>query len=119
MQDDTTWPWFMSLLLAEEVPQVQTNMLPELFPEETLSKEGFEVLSGILACNPDKRLTAAAALKLPWFATIATNARPLASPPASATVTVSVKVEEVEIAPSTLRRKKVTVEKYLSLFVKR
>ncbi|KAI5011464.1 hypothetical protein ZWY2020_013601 [Hordeum vulgare] len=109
----------MSLPLAEEVRQVHTNTLRELFPEETLSKEGFEILSGLLACNPDKRLTAAAALKLPWFATIAANVRPLASPPVAAMVTVSVKVEEVEIAPSTLRRKKVTVKKYLSLFVKR
>lgn len=119
MQDDTTWPWFMSLPLAEEVPQVQTNTLRELFPEETLSKDGFEVLSGLLACNPDKRLTAAAALTLPWFTTIAANARPLASRPAAATAKVSVKVEEVEIAPSALRRKKVTAKKYVSLFVKR
>ncbi|KAI4987251.1 hypothetical protein ZWY2020_020051 [Hordeum vulgare] len=60
-----TRPWFMSLPSAEEVRQVQTNMLRELFPEETLSKEGFEILSGLLACNPDKWLTAAAALNLP------------------------------------------------------
>jgi cell division cycle 2-like protein len=25
-------------------------------------------MSGLLTCNPDKRLTAAEALKLPWFA---------------------------------------------------
>ncbi|KAM3316063.1 hypothetical protein ACQJBY_034290 [Aegilops geniculata] len=125
MQDDTTWPGFTSLPFADavppQVPTVQGSTLRELFPEEALSKEGFEVLSGLLACNPDKRLTAAAALRLPWFATIAADARPLASPPAAAaaTTTVSVKVEEVEIAPSTLRRKKVTAKKYLSLFVTR
>ncbi|KAM0923247.1 hypothetical protein ACQ4PT_005651 [Festuca glaucescens] len=42
--------------------------LRELFPEELLSEDGFKVLKGLLTCNPDRRLTAAAALKLPWFA---------------------------------------------------
>ncbi|CAL5058224.1 unnamed protein product [Urochloa decumbens] len=37
------------------------------YPDTKLSEEGFEVLSGLLRCNPDKRLTAAAALKHPWF----------------------------------------------------
>ncbi|KAM3348078.1 hypothetical protein ACQJBY_021782 [Aegilops geniculata] len=122
MQDDTTWPGFTSLPFADavsQVPTVQRSTLRELFPEETLSKEGFEVLSGLLACNPDKRLTAAAALKLPWFATIAADAHHLPSPPAAATTAVSVKVEEVEVAPTALRRKKVTAKKYLSLFVTR
>uniref|UniRef100_A0ACD5XBX8 Uncharacterized protein n=1 Tax=Avena sativa TaxID=4498 RepID=A0ACD5XBX8_AVESA len=44
------------------------NLLRELFPEEVLSDEGFKVLKGLLTCNPDERLTAAAALQLPWFA---------------------------------------------------
>ncbi|KAF7021701.1 hypothetical protein CFC21_034601 [Triticum aestivum] len=124
MQDDTTWPGFTSLPFADAVlppqlPTVQRSRLRELFPEDTLSEEGFEVLSGLLACNPDKRLTAAAALKLPWFATMAADARPPASPPAVAAMTVSIKVEEVEVAPTALRRKKVTAKKYLSLFVTR
>ena len=44
------------------------SRLREMFPEKTLSKEGFEVLSGLLTCIPSKRLDAAAALRLPWFA---------------------------------------------------
>jgi cell division cycle 2-like protein len=45
----------------------QCSRLREIFPEKTLSKEGFEVLNGLLTC-PNKRLDAAAALQLPWFA---------------------------------------------------
>ncbi|CAL4906809.1 unnamed protein product [Urochloa decumbens] len=41
--------------------------LREMFPEETLSREGFEVLSGLLAFDAENRLTADAALKMPWF----------------------------------------------------
>jgi cell division cycle 2-like protein len=42
--------------------------LREIFPEEMLSEEGLEVLKGLLTWNPEKRLTAADTLKLPWFA---------------------------------------------------
>nr|XP_051201660.1 putative cyclin-dependent kinase F-2 [Lolium perenne] len=42
--------------------------LRELFPEERLSRDGFEVLDGLLTCDPAKRLPAAAALQRPWFA---------------------------------------------------
>ncbi|XP_047051251.1 putative cyclin-dependent kinase F-2 [Lolium rigidum] len=45
-----------------------SRRLRELFPEELLSEDGFKVLKGLLTCDPDRRLTAAAALKLPWFA---------------------------------------------------
>ncbi|CAL4956174.1 unnamed protein product [Urochloa decumbens] len=41
--------------------------LREVFPKELLSPEGFEVLSGLLRSDPDSRLTAAAALRMPWF----------------------------------------------------
>ncbi|KAL6630513.1 hypothetical protein ACP70R_028586 [Stipagrostis hirtigluma subsp. patula] len=41
--------------------------LREAFPESVLSKDGFEVLSGLLESSPERRLTAAAALKKPWF----------------------------------------------------
>ncbi|KAM3230208.1 hypothetical protein ACQJBY_060791 [Aegilops geniculata] len=69
--DETTWPEFV----AAEVPRVffyaqqhNTNTLGNLFPRETLSKDGFQVLKGLLECNPARRLTTAAALQLPWFA---------------------------------------------------
>jgi cell division cycle 2-like protein len=70
--DDTTWPWFSSTafatVLMPELDMQRYNLLHEYFPETKLSKEGFEVLSGLLTCNPEKRLTAAAALTHPWFA---------------------------------------------------
>uniref|UniRef100_A0ACD5TVQ9 Uncharacterized protein n=1 Tax=Avena sativa TaxID=4498 RepID=A0ACD5TVQ9_AVESA len=73
MPDDKTWPEFMTLPLTTEALQLlpaghKHNRLRDIFPEEKLSKEGFEVLQGLLTCNPDKRLTAAKALKHPWFA---------------------------------------------------
>ncbi|KAF8681662.1 hypothetical protein HU200_045087 [Digitaria exilis] len=43
------------------------NRLREIFPKAMLSEEGFEVLDGLLTCNPGKRLTAEDALKKPWF----------------------------------------------------
>ncbi|CAL5015551.1 unnamed protein product [Urochloa decumbens] len=72
--DDSTWPWFSDTAFATVVmPELDVqreNRLRELFPETKLSKQGFEVLSGLLTCNPDKRLTAAAALRHPWFAKV-------------------------------------------------
>uniref|UniRef100_A0ACD5XMC0 Uncharacterized protein n=1 Tax=Avena sativa TaxID=4498 RepID=A0ACD5XMC0_AVESA len=70
--DETTWPELASLPLARMVPRwtqarQQQSTLREMFHEEMLSNEGFQVLKGLLECNPDKRLTAAAALQLPWF----------------------------------------------------
>ncbi|CAO2199087.1 unnamed protein product [Urochloa humidicola] len=53
------------------------SFLREMFPScrelamvtgrPALSEEGFEVLSGLLRCNPEKRMTAAGALKCRWF----------------------------------------------------
>ncbi|XP_047050851.1 putative cyclin-dependent kinase F-2 [Lolium rigidum] len=63
--DDVTWPEFASLPRAAEMPPLkpgQGSRLRELYPEWTLSEEGFEVMSGLLTCNPEKRLTAAEAL---------------------------------------------------------
>ncbi|OEL36215.1 putative cyclin-dependent kinase F-2 [Dichanthelium oligosanthes] len=86
--DDTTWPWFSSTMFATEVvPELKDNLLREEFPETKLSKEGFEVLSGLLTCNPEKRLTAAAALKHPWFAKIDALELPKNLPPASLVTT--------------------------------
>ncbi|CAM0871691.1 unnamed protein product [Alopecurus aequalis] len=70
--DENTWPGFTSLpftdTVMEELPaRYEHSRLREMFPEEKLSEQGFEVLQGLLTCNPDKRLTAAKALKHPWF----------------------------------------------------
>ncbi|KAI4963771.1 hypothetical protein ZWY2020_010534 [Hordeum vulgare] len=75
------WKPYESSFVADKVPvwrreQAQqrrrgrwhSNRLRELVPEKRLSKEGFEGLKGLLACNPNKRLAAAAAIKLPWVA---------------------------------------------------
>jgi cell division cycle 2-like protein len=79
--DSRTWPEFKSLPLTAEVlpllPKEQKrNSLRDIFPEQKLSQQGFQVLQGLLTCNPEKRLTAAKALKLPWFA----DPRPSAAP---------------------------------------
>ncbi|XBH86536.1 hypothetical protein VPH35_074173 [Triticum aestivum] len=71
--DERTWPGFTSLPHTTEALRLlpaghNHSRLRDLFPEEKLSEEGFQVLQGLLTCNPDKRLTAAAALKHPWFA---------------------------------------------------
>jgi cell division cycle 2-like protein len=73
MPDERTWPGLDSLPLAMALQLLplpaghEHNRLRDLFPEERLSHEGFQVLQGLLTCNPDKRLTAAKALKHPWF----------------------------------------------------
>ncbi|KAL6851890.1 hypothetical protein ACP4OV_020075 [Aristida adscensionis] len=54
----------------------EDNLLRKKFPEKTLSEEGFEVLSGLLAYAPEQRLSADAALKLPWFAKVTELALP-------------------------------------------
>ncbi|KAF7047973.1 hypothetical protein CFC21_056806 [Triticum aestivum] len=71
--DERTWPEFTSLPHTAKAlrllpPGHKQNKLRDLFPREKLSDEGFQVLQGLLTCNPDKRLTAAAALKHRWFA---------------------------------------------------
>ncbi|KAI4993130.1 hypothetical protein ZWY2020_007443 [Hordeum vulgare] len=72
MPDERTWPEFKSLPLTADVLKrlpagYKHSRLRYLFPEDKLSEEGFHVLQGLLTCNPDERLTAADALKLPWF----------------------------------------------------
>jgi len=44
------------------------SKLREKVPEERLSAAGFDVLHGLLQYDPKDRLTAAAALQMPWFA---------------------------------------------------
>jgi serine/threonine protein kinase len=74
--DEEAWPGFLDTPFATErwkelmnlQQQPSPNVLRERIPETVLSNQGFEVMSGLLVCNPDDRLTAAAALKLPWFA---------------------------------------------------
>ncbi|KAM0853140.1 hypothetical protein ACQ4PT_051276 [Festuca glaucescens] len=81
------WPGVTSLL-GRQRPD---SRLRELFPIETLSEDGFQVLEGLLACNPRKRLTAAAALKLPWFS--ASAPRPAAAAKVSTLALLRKKVE--------------------------
>uniref|UniRef100_M8C534 [RNA-polymerase]-subunit kinase n=1 Tax=Aegilops tauschii TaxID=37682 RepID=M8C534_AEGTA len=47
--------------------KVGVSRLRHKFPSRKLSSAGFEVLSGLLESNPEKRLSAAEALKKPWF----------------------------------------------------
>ncbi|KAK3118708.1 hypothetical protein QOZ80_9BG0704790 [Eleusine coracana subsp. coracana] len=49
------------------VPDRRRGPLREAFPKDVLSRAGFDVLSGLLETNPRRRITAAAALKMPWF----------------------------------------------------
>jgi serine/threonine protein kinase len=69
--DEETWPGFSSTAFATVVlPEMsvqEESWLRELIPETMLSEQGFQVLNGLLTCNPENRLTAAIALKLPWF----------------------------------------------------
>ncbi|KAG0538090.1 hypothetical protein BDA96_03G205100 [Sorghum bicolor] len=43
------------------------SQLRDAVPEEFLSMAGFDVLRGLLEFDPRERLTAAAALQMPWF----------------------------------------------------
>ncbi|XBH92746.1 hypothetical protein VPH35_083811 [Triticum aestivum] len=74
----TIWPAYESLPLAGKLvtpPHViSRNKLRQHFPEDLLSKEGFEVLKGLLSCNIDKRLSATTALRRPWFANAVVDA---------------------------------------------
>ena len=68
------WPGLQKLANRDLVAELRetgcatyTCCLREVFPEEMLSEAGFEVLSGLLDANPERRLTAKAALRKPWF----------------------------------------------------
>ncbi|CAL5033578.1 unnamed protein product [Urochloa decumbens] len=53
--------------LREKGAATYDGCLRKVFPNKVLSKDGFEVLSGLLQTNPKNRLTAEAALSKPWF----------------------------------------------------
>jgi cell division cycle 2-like protein len=55
---------FLRKMVSEEGGHLQ---LQQGFPPELLSPAGFKVLEGLLDSNPDRRLSAAAALRKPWF----------------------------------------------------
>ncbi|KAF8696642.1 hypothetical protein HU200_036261 [Digitaria exilis] len=55
-------------LMPLGVTGTSPSQLRGAVPEERLSPEGFDVLRGLLEFYPRDRLTAAAALQMPWFA---------------------------------------------------
>ncbi|KAF8666381.1 hypothetical protein HU200_053484 [Digitaria exilis] len=58
----------VNVLRARQRKAQHRSRLRVVFPEDVLSREGFEVLEGLLTCDPTKRMTAAAALRCAWFA---------------------------------------------------
>nr|CAB3461975.1 unnamed protein product [Digitaria exilis] len=69
MQEMSSWPGFARLPRAGSGLCNRTrppSRLREMFP--ALSAAGFDVLTGLLAIRPDRRLAAADALRCPWFA---------------------------------------------------
>ncbi|KAF8726800.1 hypothetical protein HU200_019275 [Digitaria exilis] len=65
-----TWPGFKSLPLAGTMamPAVRhRNRLRQIIHRGRLSADGFDVLKRLLSWNPDKRPSATAALRSPWF----------------------------------------------------
>ncbi|CAN6338158.1 unnamed protein product [Urochloa humidicola] len=76
--EERTWEAMaprVGAVLAGEVKQWRARQrqvghrsrLREVIPGEVLSDEGFEVLKGLLTCDPEKRMTAEAALRCAWF----------------------------------------------------
>ncbi|XP_040385608.1 putative cyclin-dependent kinase F-2 [Oryza brachyantha] len=90
MQDMRSWPGFARLPRAESALCHRArppSRLREMFP--ALSAAGFDVLSGLLACRPDRRLAAADALRCPWFTDADADAVPAACGGARFTTCVS------------------------------
>ncbi|XP_039841230.1 putative cyclin-dependent kinase F-2 [Panicum virgatum] len=68
------WPGLQRLATRDLAAELRdkgcpayTGCLREVFPKEVLSEADFEVLSGLLDANPERRLTAKAVLRKPWF----------------------------------------------------
>ncbi|KAF8666453.1 hypothetical protein HU200_053563 [Digitaria exilis] len=81
MQDMASWPGFARLPRAGSGLCHRTrppSRLREMFP--ALSAAGFDVLTGLLAIRPDRRLAAADALRCPWQRLISCGLLP-APPP--------------------------------------
>jgi cell division cycle 2-like protein len=119
MPDEKTWPRFRYLPLAAKALQLlpaehKRNRLRYFFPEEKLSKEGFQVLQGLLTCNPDKRLTAAKALKLPWFNALRTAAA--AKIDASVVVPPRKKTPRIKFIPPAEPAEKITFKIPLAMW---
>ncbi|AQK63044.1 putative cyclin-dependent kinase F-2 [Zea mays] len=51
----------------QKVGHRERGYLHKMFPPKVLSSAGFKVLEGLLHSNPDRRLSAADALRMPWF----------------------------------------------------
>ncbi|CAN6230781.1 unnamed protein product [Urochloa humidicola] len=84
--DESVWEAMrprVSTVVAGEVKQWRAwqrqtrhrNRLREVISGKVLSNEGFEVLEGLLTCDPEKRMTAAAALRCAWFTDEVDDAR--------------------------------------------
>uniref|UniRef100_A0A0D9XYV8 [RNA-polymerase]-subunit kinase n=1 Tax=Leersia perrieri TaxID=77586 RepID=A0A0D9XYV8_9ORYZ len=69
VEEMRSWPGFARLPRAESAichrARPPGGRLREMFPE--LSAAGLDVLTGLLACRPDRRLAAADALRCAWF----------------------------------------------------
>ncbi|KAL6911930.1 hypothetical protein ACP4OV_000735 [Aristida adscensionis] len=81
------------------------SRLRKLFPAKKLSKEGFEALKGLLAYNPNKRLTAIAALKLPWFAKVTALKLPQEEDEATTAPLPAPEKKRLKIAPPPLLKR--------------
>jgi cell division cycle 2-like protein len=72
-KDLMEWSGLQHAEMTEEVSKIleeycrDSGRLRAEFPKKMLSQAGFDVLGGLLQSNPDHRLTAAAALMMPWF----------------------------------------------------
>ncbi|KAK1629880.1 hypothetical protein QYE76_004195 [Lolium multiflorum] len=96
MPDKRTWPGFRSLPLTAKALQLlpaehKRSSLRDIFPEEKLSKEGFE------------RLTAAKALKLTWFIAPCPTAAPKIDP--SLVVPPRKKAPRIKFIPPAVQEK--------------
>ncbi|CAN6359018.1 unnamed protein product [Urochloa humidicola] len=70
MPGPRTWPAFKSLPLTGTLPMPTVrhrHRLRKFFPKELLSADGYDVLKRLLSYDANKRPSATAALRSPWF----------------------------------------------------